>query len=134
MTYFPFKLKRNGYDSNGKNISFFCQLSNYRRSTSTRSTTHSGSDKDHFGIAVQHFFNFRNAFDCRLLSHFWVGTRTKSFGKVHSQLNFVWHRTVLQSLRICVANDKIYPIDSLLKHVIDGIASASTNTYNFYNI
>src|SRR5690606_8846420 len=125
LTYFSFKLERNCDNSDCQNISFFCQLSNYRCSSGSGSATHSCSDKNHFGVVIQQFFNFVDAFQCRLLSDFRIRSCPQTFGQAHTQLNFDWYRTVLQCLSVCITNDEIHTLDSLIKHVVDSVASST---------
>ncbi len=79
ISCFSFKLKRNGHDPYSKNSHIFCLFGNDGSSSCSCTTTHSGSDKDHFSIGMKQTFDVIKTFFGGFAPNFRIGAGTKAF-------------------------------------------------------
>src|SRR5690606_12024157 len=126
IPHLSFELERNGDDPHSKDVHLLGLFCDDGGSTSTCTTTHSGGNKDHLGVGVQHALNVVETLYRGLFPYFRVGSCPQSLGKTDTQLDLVGNRTVFQGRRIGVTDHEINSLDPLLEHVVDRVASASS--------
>ncbi|OQA03742.1 MAG: hypothetical protein BWY67_02394 [Bacteroidetes bacterium ADurb.Bin397] len=131
FSFSSFKSKRNRNNCYGKNTHVACNPCDDWRCTGSCSTTHSGSDKNHFGILIQYLTKLFHILNGCFLSNFRNRSCSTAFSQAWSKLYFCWYRTNIKSLMIGVAHQKIDSFYSQTVHVIYSIAAASTYTNHF---
>ena len=129
-TLLPFEPERKRYDGHGKKSHIFGSFGNYRGSTCSGTSAHSGCNKYHFGIFAQNIRDFINTFEGRFPTNFGFVARATTFGKRCSQLDFNTNGTAFQCLGISIAYYEVYIFNTLTEHVVYCIVSATANTHN----
>ena len=129
--YIAFKSEGQGHNSYRENAHFLSRFGNNGCSPCSRAASHSSRDKGHFGVRRQQGFDLFHAFLGGTCPNLRIGSCAHPFGEVLPKLDFGFDGTVLQGLRIGVADHKIYAVDSSKFHVVHGIASSSTDANDF---
>ena len=120
-----FKSKRNGHNTNRKNVKLFGNTCYNRSSSCSCSSTHSSCDKSHFGSIAEHTAHILYALLCCLTGFLWFVSCPKSF---LAKLQVNWNRRVIKSLVVCIAKHEGDIVDTLLIHMVDGVAASTTHT------
>src|SRR5699024_11206702 len=81
--------------------------------------------------AAQRIGDAVTVFHGRLPAHFRVGAGTQTFGDVTAQLNDLAGIHIGQCLSIGVRADKLHAFDVTVKHVANGVTTATANTHYF---
>ena len=124
---FTFESKWDGDDADCKDFEFASDFGNDRCCSCTCATTHACGDEYHAGAIVEHIANFvARSFGC-LKSTCRSTTCTKAIAKEE----FVGNRRATKCLLVGVAKHESDVVDALFVHVVDGIATASADTYYF---
>ena len=77
--------------------------------------------------ACQMVYDLFDAFFSSGSAHSSPGSRTQTLGHFNAQLNARIGFGLLQSLRICVCDNKVYAVQLLIDHIIDRIAACTAN-------
>ena len=96
--------------------------------TGTRTTSHSGGDKDHLGSGFENLPDLPQIFYSSLFPFFGGIPGSTPLCEGHTKLYLHRHRTVGKCLCIGVADDKIHAGNPVTVHVVDRIAAASTHS------
>ena len=75
-------------------------------------------------VPIKHFADLLFAFKGSIFPYFRIRAAAESFGKVRTNLKFVWNRAVAKRLIIRVAHNKLNIFDALFIHVVHGITSS----------
>ncbi len=118
-------------DAHREDVELLRYLSNDRRSTRSRTTAHSGNDKDHLGAIAQHLFDVLAALFRQIVR---LGGVTACAQTLETDFELVGHAEFLHGLHIGVANQKRdIQKTMLLVQLVDGIAAATTHADNLDN-
>src|SRR5689334_16671507 len=128
LSFPSFIRERSSNYPNSEYAEFFADPGNDRCTPGSRSTSHTSGDEGHFCIYFENSFNLFKAFFCCLSPDVGICTGTKPLCQMWPQLYTVRNFTLGYCLRVCIANDKIYSFDILAEHVVNRVASASSNT------
>ena len=123
-----FKDEGDGHNTYGKNAHSLCLASNNRRSTSTRTATHTSSDEHHLSTIVEHVLDALDTFFSCLTSACWTVARTKTFA---TQLQAHGDRRILKRLGVGITDDKVYVVDAFAVHIVYGVTTTATHTDDF---
>src|SRR5690606_10936681 len=124
--------ERTGHHGDGQDAELTRHLGDDRRSTGTGTAAHAGGDEDHVG-ALQHFGDAFAILERGLTTDLRIRTSTQSLGHAGTQLQHGARGNVLQRLCIGVGADEFHALDVVLRHVIDRVAAATTDTDDFDN-
>src|SRR5690606_20151935 len=127
---FAFEDKRRRDDTHRQDIHVLGNLSDYRSSPRTGTSSHAGGDKYHLGIIREQIPDFFFAFKRGIASFFRIGACSQAFGQVSTQLELKRHWTTLQCLGVCVDHDKLHVLNTLVIHVVHRIRTTSPYSYH----
>ena len=125
-----FERERTGHHRNGEDAHFLGHFGNDRRSTGTGTTAHARGDEHHVG-ALQHFSDTLAVFQGSLTTDLRVRAGTQALGHASAQLQDGTRTNAFERLCVCVGADEFHAFDVALNHVVNSIATATTNTDNF---
>jgi len=101
----------------------------FEDSTRTRTTAHTGCDKDHVA-ALDVVHDFVHGFHGSGTTDFRTGTSTKALCQVRTQLNGPVRHGQAQGLGISIGNDIFDAFEMRADHVVHSVAAGTTNTDN----
>ena len=118
--------ERYGHDAHGEDAQLLGDACYDGRCTCACAAAHAGCDERHLGAVVQHLAHRLKALFGCLAGFRWLVACSQTF---LAELQVYGHGRVVEGLCIGVAEHERHVVDAFLIHVVDGVASAATNTY-----
>ena len=104
-------------------------VGHHRSAAGARAAALTGGDEHHVG-ALDDLFDLLTVVLGRLAPDFGIGSRAEAAGEFASDVEFDVGVTHQQRLGVGIDGDELDALESLLDHPVDGVDSASADSYN----
>ena len=126
-----FETERTGNNCDCQDTEFTGDLSNYRSSTCTGTTTHTSGDEQHIGSADR-LSDLIFTFFSSLLANRRISAASKTSGDLLTDLDRDLRLRTCECLMVCINGNKIDALNRALDHTVNSVTSAAADTDYFY--